>query len=195
MGLTPQHERMNRALDEPLTGPALAELQAWLEDSPSQSDLYEQLRRVDDLFRHPPMVAAPADLAAQVMLGIQQGKHEAYAPRRRLRLLLGLGLLGVLVSIPLAVVLLLVVVPAAVEPGVLASLFLGLVQVLSAISGFLEGLLLFVGGLTAQYPMAPALLLTVIPLVMVWGWLVWFLQQQNRPATIVIPVQTVRSGG
>ena len=195
MGLTPQHERMNRALDEPLTGPALAELQAWLEDSPSQSALYEQLRRVDDLLRHPPMVAAPADLAAQVMLGIQQGKHEAYAPRRRLRLLLGLGLLGVLVSIPLAAVLLLAVVPAAVEPGVLASLFLGLVRVLSAISGFLEGLLLFVGGLIAEYPMAPALLLTVIPLAMVWGWLVWFLQQQNRPATIVIPVQTVRSGG
>jgi hypothetical protein len=194
MGLTSQHEQMNRALDEQLTGPARARLQTMLDTHPDESVLYEQLRKVDALFRHPPMVAAPPDFARQVMASIQAGKHEVYAPRRRLRLYWGLGLLGMLASIPLGVILLLVVVPAVVEPQALASLFQGLIQILATISGVMEGLLLFLGNLLAAYPMAPALVLTVIPLLMVWGWLVWFLQQQNRPATIVIPVQTVRSG-
>ncbi len=193
MGLTPQHEQLNRALDEPMIGPALAEFQARLERNPDEHALYERLRKVDDLLRQPPMAVAPPDFASQMMLSIQQGKHEAFAPRRRLRLYFGLGLLGILASVPLVLLLLVTVVPALVDPGVLAGLLAGLVQVVGTISGCLEGLLLFLGNLIAAYPMAPALILTVIPLAMVWAWLVWFLQNQNRPVTIVVPVQTVGS--
>jgi len=42
--------------------------------------------------------------------------------------------------------------------------------------------------------MVPALSLTIIPLAMVWAWLVWYLPQRNRPETIVIKVQAVGSG-
>lgn len=193
MGLTPQHEQLNRALDEPMIGPTLAEFQARLERNPDEQALFERLQAVDDLLRQPPMAVAPPDFAHRVMASIEQGQAQAYAPRRRLRLFFGLGLLGMLVSVPLVLALLVTVVPALVEPGVLAGLVAGLVQIVGTISSCVEGLLLFLGNLIATYPMVPALLLTVIPLAMVWVWLVWFLQNQNRPATIIVPVQTVGS--
>ncbi len=123
MGLSPQHEQLNRALDEQLTGAALADFQARLDANPSESELYEQLRQVDDLFRHPPMMAAPPDFASKVMLSIEQGKHEAYAPRRRLRTMLGFGLLGTLVSVPVLLVVLVPLLIGFIIPDYTALLF------------------------------------------------------------------------
>lgn len=192
MALSSRQEQMIRALDGELDGAALAELQAYLRDAPQQAALYEDLRQVDALLRNPPLVAAPAGLAGRVMADIQAGKHERYARPRRVGGLLAVGLaLGALVALPVLVVGVLVVARLVAEPSSLASLLYGLIQALGAFSGFLEGLLIVLGSLIADYPMVPALLLTAIPLLMLWGWLVWFLRERNRPVTVVVEVQTV----
>jgi hypothetical protein len=192
MALTPKQDRINRALDEPLTGADLAAFQAFLESEQEEATLYEQLREVDDLLRRPPLAAPSPDFTTKVMARIEAGEHAVYAPHRRARrLLLWGGFISTLL-VPLVVVLA-VVIPALTMPDVFISVLQGVVQGLSTVTSLIGGVLTFLANLIAQYPMAPALSLTVIPLIMVWAWLVWFLQQRNRPATIIIPVQAAGS--
>ncbi len=192
MALSTKQEQMIRALDGELSGAALAELQAYLREDAQQAALYEDLRQADALLRNPPLVAAPAGLASRVMADIQAGKHAQYARPRRVGGLLagGLALVG-LVALPLLLVGVVGLVRLVAEPASLASLLYGLIQALGAISGFMEDLLIVLGNLIVAYPMIPALLLTAIPLLMLWGWLVWFLRERNRPVTVVVKVQTV----
>ncbi len=192
MALNPQHEQMNQALDERLTGAALAEFQAFLEAHPEEAASYEALQQIDRMLRQPPMAAAPEGFAAAVMAQIAAGKHEAYALPERMEILPVAGLaLGTAVVLPLLVVLILLA-QTLFESGALFALLHGLVQVAGSVSAVLVRALAFLGGLVTAYPMAPALMLTVIPMMMLWGWLVWFLRQRTQPmATVVIKVQAV----
>lgn len=194
MALTSKQEQLNRALDEPLSGAALVDFMARLEADPDEAALYAQLRRVDELFRQPPMVAPAPDFASKVMARIEAGEHLAYAPRRRWNLLLWGLALTVLLAIPVILFVALLVVPALAQPGALTSFGAGLIQVAGSLGGGLEGLLQFLNDLLVAYPIAPALVLTAIPLTMLWVWMVWYFQQQNRPETVFIPVEVVQVG-
>jgi hypothetical protein len=192
MALTPKHDRMNRALDEPMSSAELAEFQAFLEAEQEDAALYARLRVVDDMLRRPPVVAPKPDFASKVMARIEAGEHEAYAPNPSMnRFMLWLGLVGSVVAVPLLLILL-IMVPAFAAPGAFISVFQEIIKILGGASAIIGSLLTFLGNLIAAYPMAPALALTVIPLTMVWAWLVWYLQR-NRPETIVIKVQAVGS--
>ena len=189
MALTPKQDRLNRALDEPLKGPALVEFTARLEADPEEALLYAQLRRVDELFRQPPMVAPAPDLASKVMARIEAGEHLAYAPRRRWSVLLWGLALATLLAIPVVLFVALLVVPALTQPGALTSFGAGLIQIAGSLGGGLENLLQFLNDLLVTYPIAPALTLTAIPLTMLWVWMVWYFRQQNRPETVFIKVE------
>ena len=79
MALTPHQDRINRALDEPLTGAELAEFQAFLEEDQETANLYTQLRVVDETLQQPPLVAPSMDFASKVMQQIEgrMGQHES----------------------------------------------------------------------------------------------------------------------
>lgn len=189
MALTPKQDRINRAVDDLLVGAELADFQSFLAADQEQAALYDRLREVDDMLRQPPLAKPAPDFTAQVMARIEAGDHKAYAPHaRRSRILSWLMVLGVFVLIP-TLVILAIVLPVMAQPGVFMDLFQGLVGSLGTVSAWAQGLLAFLGDVIAAYPMAPALSLTIIPIMMVWVWLVWYLQQQNRPETIVIQVQ------
>lgn len=194
MALTPKQDQLNRALDEPLTGPALVDFIARLEADPDEAVQYAQLRRVDELFRQPPMVAPAPDFASKVLARIAAGEHLAYAPRRRWNVLLWGLALTVLLALPVVLLVALVIVPALAQPGALTSLGAGLIQVAGSLGGGLESLLQFLNDLLVAYPIAPALTLTAIPLTMIWVWMVWYFRQQNRPQTVFIPVEIVQVG-
>lgn len=192
MALTPKHDRINRALDEELNLQALSELQSMLESEPDDAALYASLRRVDDLLRQPPMAKPSPDFASKVMVRIKAGEHAAYAPERRRLPWLVWGLsMSVAVLVPVIAVLAMIVAPALGAPGALIAVLSGAIDVLGFLSNGLNSLLLSLGNLIASYPMVPALTLTLIPMVMLWAWLVWFMQQQNRPATVIIKVQAL----
>jgi negative regulator of sigma E activity len=191
MGLTPQHERMNRALDEPLSGAELIEFQALLEADQERAALFARLREVDDLLRQPPMVKPSPQFAGKVMTRIEAREYEVYAPRRQwARLASWFGLALGVAAVPLALVMVLVA-PMLAQTGAALAVIRTVVSGLGAVSAAAERVLTAVAGVIAAYPMMPALSLTVIPMVMLWAWLVWYLRQQNRPQTIVIPVQVV----
>jgi len=191
MALNSRHDQMNRALDGLLDEALSAEWYAYLADNPQEAQLYEELELVDRVLRDPPMVAAPLDFATNVMLAIRRERHLVYARQPRITgpvLALALGL-GALIALPLLGTALLTLVQTILGPGALIVLLQGLIRVMSLASSAAEQILRFLGDLLAAYPMAPALLLTAIPMVMLWGWLVWFLRQRERPATVVIPVR------
>lgn len=188
MDLTPQQERINRALDEALDGAELAEFQAFLEEDQEITDLYTQLHAVDATLHDPPAVAPSVDFASKVMAQIEAGEYVKYAPQDHRRWRLWLGLFATFVLVPLLLIAA-VAVPLAANPDALLNLMQGVVPALGAVSGYMEGLLTFLSRLIATYPMAPALSLTVIPTAMLWVWLVWFLQSRNQTPTFIVPVQ------
>jgi hypothetical protein len=191
MALTPQQDLMNQALDNLLDDAARAALNAQLDANPDEAYLYSQLVQVNGLLQRPPTVVAPVGFAQGVLAAIRAGRHEVYARPRLSGFFLVLGLtLGAVVALPLLALALVGLGQVLVEPDALIGLLQGLIQVLGGLTGAAEGLLTFLGSLVMAYPMVPALLLTVIPMVMLWGWLLWFLQQRNRPPTIIVKVHT-----
>lgn len=189
MSLKPQQEHMNRALDEDLTGPELAAFQAALAADQERAAQFARLSNVDALLRHPPLASASPGFAARVMTRIEAGEHLRYTPqRRRGWLLLWGSLMAAAVILPLILVLA-VAVPLLARPDALMATMQQIVPALGVVSDILQRLLTFVGSLIAAFPMAPALALTVIPMIMLWAWLVWYLRDRNRPQTIIIPVQ------
>jgi len=194
MALNPQQERVNRALDDLLSDAERIALQTALEDDRAEADLYTRLRVVDQRLRSPAMAAPSPDFARKVMARIEAGEHEAYAPHRRTaRLLTWLGVTLAAILIPAGLVVAMMAV-AAGQPALFAGLLRTLLSAFHAVGSWLTGLLAFLHGVAETYPMVPALSLTIIPLAMVWAWLVWYLPQRNRPETIVIKVQAVGSG-
>ncbi len=194
MALSPKQDRLNRALDEQLTAAELLAFQSLLDDEPDDKAMFERLRRVDDLFRQPQMVAPAPDFAAKVMARIAAEEHLAYAPRRRPRLFIWGLVLPVLLVLPVVLFLSLVAFPALAQPGALTALLAGLVHALGTITGAAGSLLRGLGDLVATAPVGPLMVLTVIPMLMVWAWTVWYFQTQNRPQTVIVPVQFVGSG-
>lgn len=189
MALTPHQDRINRALDEPLTGAELAEFQTFLEEDQEKTKLYTQLRAVDDTMHQPPLVAPSMDFANKVMQQIEAGAYLKYRRQERSRRWLTWTAMFTVFGLVPVLTILAVTVPLVASPEALISIMQGVVPALGAVSGYLEGLVTFVGRLIATYPMAPALSLTVIPTAMLWVWLIWFLQSRNQTQTIIVPVQ------
>ncbi|MBN2469797.1 MAG: hypothetical protein JXN59_03645 [Anaerolineae bacterium] len=189
MALTPKQDRINRAIDDLLNNAELADFQAFLDADQEQAALYDQLRDVDLLLRQPPLMAPAPDFSVKVMARIEAGEYRVYAPYARLkRVISWLGVLAVFILIP-ALVVLAIALPIMAQPGVFMNMLQQVVGSLGTASAWMQGVLTFLSDLIAAYPMAPALSLTIIPVVMIWAWLVWYLQQQNKPETVVIPVQ------
>ncbi len=86
-----------------------------------------------------------------------------------------------MIALPLLGTALLTLVQTILGPGALIVLLQGLIRVIGLASSAAEQVLRFLGDLLSAYPMAPALLLTAIPMVMLWGWLVWFCASGNAP--------------
>ncbi|MBN1965206.1 MAG: hypothetical protein JW910_11210 [Anaerolineae bacterium] len=194
MALNPRQDLMNRALDERLTASEQAELQAHLDANPREGALYDNLRAVDAFFQAAPMIVAPPGFAMQVMARIEAGEHEALREERRAlsRLALWLGL-SALVVLPLLGLVLVLVVQAATQPAALAGALQGLIQTLGSLGHALENVMGFLSDLVDGTPLVPLLLVTVIPLLMLWGWLVWYVQRINRPPTVTVKVHVVGS--
>lgn len=193
MALTPHQDRLNRALDGLLSEEELAQVDALMRADPGDARRFHQMQAADQALQTPPMAAAPPNFAANVMAAIQAGKHQVYVEEPRVRSFLWFGLaLGTIIALPLVIFGLAAFGQAIGDSAVLSTLLQDLGQTLTRLVNFATGVLNFLGSFFTQFPVIPALLLTLIPLALVWGWLVWWLQQRSRPPTITVKVQ-VRS--
>lgn len=168
-------EHMNSALDQGLSAAEAQELQARLNDSPETAELWSRLKRVDWLLRNTPMVAPSAEFAGRVMAAVAvMGMPRIANKRLALGIVLGL-LVAAMLAVPVMSVALILLFRTITDPSTFSTVF----QAVASALGYVVGVVSDAGSrldtLVHETPMVPALLSTVIPLAMLWGWLVWYL--------------------
>jgi hypothetical protein len=159
---------MNRALDEDLTEQEMEQLGTRLEESADDAVHWERLRQTDELLRITPMVAPAAGFTNRVMAAIAAMPLPDFA-KRHLSVGIALGLAIVaLLTVPILSVIFL-------DPGALNDWLQTLINAAGYVINLLGDLAGEVRDAGRQTPMLLALLTTMIPLTVLWGWLIWYL--------------------
>lgn len=172
--LTTQH-RMNEALDQTLSEEELAELQAQFEAAPEVGQEWEQLRRTDELLRTTPQVCPSAGFAKRVMEAIAALPLPGFA-KRELSVGLALGLAAAAtLAIPVLVVSLFLLIGAIANPGTLSTLLEASINAMSFVVGLAADVATEVRSWISDTPALGVLLVLVVPLSIVWGWMLWTL--------------------
>jgi anti-sigma factor RsiW len=177
---------MNLALDHVLPDADRAALDTHIAGSPEDAALWTRLKTVDHLLGGEPILQAPPDFASKVMVAIAA----APAPTRaRNRGFLGLFLIiGILV--PLVSLGLIGLQHWLSDPAAITIALQQVVQFLNSAAQTFASLLQTLAAYTVETPILPALLTTLIPLVMVWGWLMWYTSLRRQQVVYRIPVRT-----
>lgn len=167
--------RMNKALDQALSEAEAETLQEQLSASSGSSEQWQRMQQVDQLMRTTPLVAPSAGFTARVMAAIERLRLDELADRQ-ISVGVALGLMAAaLLTIPFLSVLLIVLVSALSTPATVTALFQGVTSGTSYAIDLVADLLHVMKDLVTDTPMVPALLTTMIPLGMVWAWLLWYL--------------------
>lgn len=165
-----QHRRlMQEALDEQLSAQAEHELRKQLDQQPDAAAEYQRLRQVDHLLRTAPFERAPQRLALSIMARLAETlkSKEQLARTSGLALALGLALV-VLVALPLLVASAWLFLSAVGSTAALASLIHQIVNLLGLLIGMLEVFSQQAQTIVAEYPHAPVLLITLVPVALYW---------------------------
>jgi anti-sigma factor RsiW len=184
---------MNLALDHTLSDKAEAALHAHLSTAPGDAALWDRLQAVDGLLGNEPMVQAPPDFASKVMASITAGTAPSTVPARRLtisRSALEL-LLAVVIVVPLAATAITALLRWLSDPAALNNLMQQIVLTLNSIAEAVASLFQIIASYLAGNAALPALLTTIIPLVMIWGWFMWYTSQRRRQVVYRIPVRVI----
>ncbi len=184
---------MNLALDHVLSDRAEEALHAHLSTAPSDVALWDRLQAVDGLLRSEPMLQAPPDFASKVMASIAAGTAPSTAPARRLtisRAALEL-LLAVVIVVPLAATAVIAILRWLSNPAALNNLMQQIVLTLNSIAQAVASLFQMIASYLTGNSALPALLTTIIPLVMIWGWFMWYTSQRRRQVVYRIPVRVI----
>jgi len=171
---------MDRALERDLTEPEWEALQTHFGESPQSADYWERLQQVDWLLDTTPLVVPSPGFASRVMAAIAAMPLPAFA-NRKIGLGLALGLLAVaFLTVPVLSGALLVLLSAITNPGTINTILQGATSGISYLADLIRNLVQELRTVAVDTPMIPALLMTAIPLSMVWVWLVWHLSGGSR---------------
>lgn len=174
-----QHQ-LNSALDNELSEQELMALQEQIEDSSEAASHWEQLQKTDELLRTTPLVAPSSGFANRVMAALAALPLPAFA-RRHPGLGIALGLaIAAFLAIPFLSVTLLVILSVLLNPGAVNAWLQTLFEAISYVIRLLAGVVgQFQSGLT-NTPIMLALLTTMIPVTLLWIWLLWHLLGGSR---------------
>lgn len=183
---------MNLALDHLLPESEQAALEAHLAESARDASLWRAMRTVDDLFDNASEIHAPPDFASKVMAAVAAMPTQApVAAEKPLpetsNKVFGVGL-GIMIAVPLILAAFLGVQSWASDPAALNTLLQQIVVVLNTITQAVAAIFEMITGYVKGNPIIPALLTTIIPLLMVWGWLMWYTAQRRQQIIYRIPV-------
>jgi anti-sigma factor RsiW len=184
---------MNLALDHALSDKAEAVLRAHLPTAPGDAALWDSLQAVDNLLKGEPMVQAPPDFASKVMASIAAGAAPSKAPARRatrpgsaLEVLL-----AVVIVVPLAATAVIAILRWLSDPAALNDLMQQIVLALNSVAQAVASLFQILASYLTGNAVLPALLTTIIPLIMIWGWFMWYTSQRRRQVVYRIPVRVI----
>lgn len=163
-----QRRLMQEALDTQLEGEARQQLFHEMEEDTGSSAEFQRLREVDRLLRAAPFERAPKTLALSVMAKLAQGLD-----RKQLSQLSGLALaialsIVTLTLVPLLVGVSLLFLNAVGSAAALAGLLQVVGKMLALVIAGLDSLVEGAQGLLATYPQTPALMITLVPVLVFW---------------------------
>ncbi len=182
---------MNLALDHLLPDTDQAALDARVAASPEDAALWTRMQMVDHMLTSEPMIEAPLDFASKVMVAVATAPAPGMAPSKgRAGLSAAFGLMLALVIMVPAVSLGLIGLQHWLsDPAAISTLFQQIVQFLNTVAQAIASLLQTLAEYTIETPILPALLTTLVPLVMLWGWLMWYTSLRRRQVVYRIPVR------
>ncbi len=182
---------MNLALDHALPDKADAALRLHLRASPADAALWDRMQAVDSLLRSEPMEEAPPDFSSKVMATLTAEAAADKAPSRTgFRAGLGLLLLAV-IAVPLIATVGIAVQRWLSDPAALNNLMQQIVHLLNSVAQAFASIFQVIAGFLSGNAILPALLTTIIPLVMIWGWFMWYASQKRRQVVYHIPVRVI----
>lgn len=168
-------QSMNRALDHDLSEQELEALNSHLHGSAEDAAHWERLRQTDELLRITPMVAPAAGFTNRVMAAIAAMPMPQFA-KQHLSVGIALGLaMAALLTVPILSIVFWILVSVLTDPGTLNEWLQTLINAAGYVINLLSDLAGEVRGAARQTPMLLALLTTMIPLTVLWGWLIWYL--------------------
>jgi hypothetical protein len=166
---------MNSALDQELSAAEWNALQARLVESTEDAERWEHMQQVDDVFHSTPMVAPSPGFAGRVMAAIAALHLSGFA-NRELGVGVALGLMtAAFLTIPLFSVLLFLLWGVITDPGALNALLQAATSATSTVVGLATDLGSEIRTGVRGSPIVLALLTTIIPVTMLWAWVVWYL--------------------
>jgi hypothetical protein len=187
---------MNLALDHELVDEARSALDTHLSSSAQDAALWDRMQTVDHLLSAEPLVEAPSDFASKVMAFIAANTVNAPSVQENLeaRSRAGLGaafglVLAVVITVPLVATALIAVQRWLSDPAALNTLLQQTVLFLNTIAQAVASFLQVIASYTVDNPILPALLTTLIPLTMIWGWLMWYTSLRRQQVVYRIPVR------
>ena len=182
---------MNMALDDTLPETAEAELKAHFANSPGDAALFNRMREVDNLLASASAVQAPPQLASRIMAAIAaqaaEGKAPARTPQTGTSTALGLVLLFLIMA-PLAVLGISAAQRWIGDPEAINTLMQQFVLLLNGLAQAIASVLQMIATYTVDKPVLPALLTTTIPLIMIWGWFMWYTSMRRQQVVYRSPV-------
>ncbi len=184
---------MNLALDHALPDKAEAALRVHLRGSPEDAALWDRMQAVDNLLRSESMAEAPPDFASRVMAAVAaQAEEEAVIVEDRAGLRAGLGLLLLaVIAVPLLATAIIGVQHWLSDPAAINNLLQQIVLLLNSMAQAVASIFQVIAGFLDGNAILPALLTTGIPLIMIWGWFMWYASQKRRQVVYHIPVRVI----
>lgn len=163
-----QKRLMQEALDAQLEGEARQRLFRELDEDANTSAEFQRLRTVDRLLQTAPFERAPKTLALSVMAKLAEGLQQpGLSQLSGLALAIALSVMTV-VMIPLLIGLTTLFLNAVGSAEALNGLLQIVGKMLALVIAGLDTLVEGAQGLLETYPQTPALMLTLIPVIVFW---------------------------
>jgi hypothetical protein len=174
------NRKMSEALDQTLSPEELEALHQQIEAAAGESERWSRMQRVDRLLRSTPLLAPSADFAGRVMAAIARLQLDELA-ERKISLGVALGLMAAaLLAVPVLSAALILMVSVLSNPATVAALLEAAAAGTSYAIDLVLDLVRVLRNVATDTPMLPALLSTMIPLSMLWLWLLWYLSGRPR---------------
>jgi hypothetical protein len=173
-------QQMNEALDHTLSDEDMATLHARIAESEETGEQWDQLRRTDELLHTTPMEKAPAGFADRVMAMIATMPLPGFA-RKNPSVGIALGLLVAgLFTIPVFSVVLIIILSLITNPGAIQAFAMALFHAAGYIISLIADIVGQAESRATGAPVLIALVTTMIPVTMLWGWVLWNLMGGER---------------
>lgn len=173
------NRKMSEALDQSLSPEELEALHQQIEAA-GEPERWSRMQRVDRLLRSTPLLAPSAGFAERVMAALERLQLDELA-ERKISLGVALGLMAAaLLAVPVLSAALIGMVSVLSNPQTVAALLQTAAAGASYVIDLMIDFIRVLRDVATDTPILPALLSTMIPLSMLWLWLLWYLS--GRPS-------------